>query len=152
MLHSFKAATHSNPPAHPRTLESTILASCGQPLHVCSSLQSSFAWAAHHPAQEGGKGLGEAGLAGGRRAQGAVVASSTKKRQWMALVVSMLIGHLLFAHESRSWSKITHKERRMACGGVMGVDVSCCDDIHSSNIFLVHKCSDGAFFGLKAGG
>ena len=71
----------SNLPAHPQSLENTISASCGQPLHVCSLLQSSFARAAQHPAQEGGKGRGEAGLEGGRRAQEAVVASSTKKRE-----------------------------------------------------------------------
>ena len=117
MLHSCKAATHSNPPAQPQTLGSTISASCGQPLHVYSLLQSSFAWAAQHLAREGGKSLGEAGLEGGIRAQEAVVASSTKRRQWMALVVSMLIGHLSFAHKSRSWSEIAREERRMARGG-----------------------------------
>ena len=70
----------------------------------------------------------------------------------MALVVSMVIGHLLFAHKARSWSKIAHNERGTARGGVMGDDVSCCDDIHSSTIFLVHKCSDGAFSCFEAEG
>ncbi len=115
VLHSSKAATHSNPPAQPRTLGSTISASCGQLLHASSLLRSSSAWAARRLVQVAAKDLGEGeqgGSVGDRRAQGTGVVSSTRRQPWMVPVVSMVTGRHLSAHKSKAWSKMAQEEKR----------------------------------------
>ena len=145
VLRSCKAVTRSNPPVQPQTLESTISASCGHPLPASSLLRSSFAWGVRRLVLEGGKDLredGSEGSEGGRRAQEAGAASSTRRRQLMVQVLWMETGHHLFAHRPSPWSK-------MAQGGRPGRfvdgegDVSCCDDIHSIGFFFpqVHNAA-----------
>ena len=105
MLHSWKVATHLNPPAKLRTLGSTTSVLCGQPLHASSLLQSSFAWAARRLIRAGEEGLKGGGSEGGRRAQGAEAASSIRRRPWMVPAVSIMTGHHSFAHSSRALVK-----------------------------------------------
>ena len=142
MLHTFKAATHSEPPARLRTLAGTISASCGQLLPVSSSLPSSFARAAQRLVRVG-REAPEGGSEGDRRAQGAGAASSIKRRQWMVTVVSMVTGHHSFAiaHRIRAWSKLAWEGDWGRSVDVEGDNVNCCDDIHSINIFPVHNAA-----------
>lgn len=140
MLHSCKVATHSDPPAQLRTLGSTTSALCGQPLHASSLLQSSFAWAARRLIRVGEEGLKEGGSEGDRRAQGAEAASLIRRRPLMVPAVSIMTDHHSFAHKSRALVKDgPGGEMRKDLWRVKGVDVSCCDDIHSINYFKYIK-------------
>ena len=141
MLHSCKAATHSNPLARPPTSENTISASCGQPLHASSLPWSSSASAGRLPAQVAGKDREEDDSEEDRRAQGTEVASSTRRLQSMGPMMTRTGHHSSAAHR---W------KRGAACRGPKKLS-SFATKISILSVFsCLHDASKKCFMALRA--